>query len=189
MLQGSKPPILAIVIRVSICDHVRLIFALTSANLSTYDYSRGKFVFWYLATMVDKSTTTPSTSKTKPTYISSSGQTLDSIPFGARLNRLSNDIYNFLGLYFVSLLSLDPYTAAQNSRFNTRGPGRQTQPASRTTGAGVGGLFGGGRLGGGGSGPGSGPSGGSGGGRRMGTVDDVRGPECGSCPGPRPACG
>lgn len=131
---------------------------------------------------------TPSTkpSSKKPTYISSSGQTLDSLPLTARLNRIADSAYNFLGLYFVSLLSLDPYTAAQNSRFNTRGPGRNvnanTNAAARSAprqggGGSGGGLFGGGRLGGGGGGGGAG----NGAGRRMGTVNDVRGPECGSC--------
>lgn len=137
--------------------------------------------------MVDNPTSTskssnPSKASKTPTYISSSGQTLTSLPLQARLNRVVDNVYNFLGLYFVSLLSLDPYAAAQNSRFNTRGPGRGPQAArtgGNTTGSGSG-LFGGGRLGGGGN-SGSGPRGGGGGGRRMGTVDDVRGPECGSC--------
>jgi len=116
---------------------------------------------------------------TKPTYISSSGQTLTALPLTARLHRSVDNIYNFLGLYFVSLLSLDPYAAAQNSRFNTRGPGRNVN-ASAGPGSAArqgGGLMGGGRTGGGAAGP----SGGSGGGRRVRTVDDVRGPECGSC--------
>lgn len=138
--------------------------------------------------------TTPSQPSSKtgkaPTYISSTGQTLSSLPLSARFNRAADSVYNFLGLYFVSLLALDPYAAAQNSRFNTRGPGRSVPgtgtAAPRTTGpsgtGGGSGLFGGGRLGGGG---GAGPRGGGGSsggaGRRMGTVDDVRGPECGSC--------
>lgn len=134
----------------------------------------------------------------KPTYISSSGHTLSSLPLTARLNRAADSLYNFVGLYFVSLLSLDPYSAAQNSRFNTRGPGRNVN-AARTTSASTNTrsapLSGGGstRLGGGTAGSGlggprgggsGGASGGAGpgtGGRRMGTVDDVRGPECGSC--------
>ncbi|KAK5937120.1 hypothetical protein PMZ80_010661 [Knufia obscura] len=138
--------------------------------------------------MADKSppSAAPSAKPTPktPTYISSSGQTLDSLPLTARLNRIADNVYNFLGLYFVSLLSLDPYAAAQNSRFNTRGPGRTNTNASAGSAPRQGGgLFGGGRLGGGGSGGsgGAGPRGGGGGGRRMGTVDDVRGPECGSC--------
>lgn len=123
-------------------------------------------------------------SKSKaPTYISS-GQTLDAIPLGVRVNRAVDDIYNFLGLYFTSLIALDPHAAAHNSRFNTRGPGRgtgTTRAASNPSGNS--GLYGGGRLGG-GSGGGNGPRGGGGGGgnvRRMGTVDDVRVPPCGSC--------
>jgi len=116
---------------------------------------------------------------TKPTYISSSGQTLTALPLTARLHRATDTVYNFLGLYFVSLLSLDPYAAAQNSRFNTRGPGRNVSAGAGTGSAARqgGGVLGGGR----GVGGGSGPSGGSGGGRRLATVDDVRGPECGSC--------
>ena len=129
-----------------------------------------------------------STSKIPPAYISSSGQTLTSLPLSARLNRFADNIYNFLGLYLVSLLSLDPYTAAQSSRFNTRGPGRNSGNNSTSTSSGSGnGIWGGGRVGGnpgsGNNGPqgGGGGAGGGAGGRRVGTVDDVRGPECGSC--------
>ncbi len=53
----------------------------------------------------------------KRSYISSSGNVLETPPFSARLSRLGDDMYNFLGLYFVSLFSLDPYTAAQGSQF------------------------------------------------------------------------
>jgi len=60
-----------------------------------------------------------------------------------------------------------------NSATNTS---RAAGSAPRQTGSG---LFGGGRLGGGGGTPSGGGE--AGGGRRMGTVDDVRGPECGSC--------
>ncbi|EXJ63973.1 hypothetical protein A1O7_00308 [Cladophialophora yegresii CBS 114405] len=120
---------------------------------------------------------------TKPAYISSSGHVLESPPFSARLSRFSSDVYNFLGLYFVSLFSLDPYAAAQNSQFNTRGR-PSAQQARSMWGGGVGG--GSGRLGSGGGaasgGSGSGGArGGGGSGRRMGGIDDVRAPECGSC--------
>lgn len=121
--------------------------------------------------------------------VSSSGQTIGSVPLTTRLNRTVDTWYNFFGLYIVSLLSLDPYSAAQNSRFNTRGPGRPVQTSANTAGrpggpsTGTSSWFGGGRTGGSGPGTGGGAGGGTGGGsgRRMGTVDDVRGPECGSC--------
>jgi hypothetical protein len=126
-------------------------------------------------------------SSNRSTYVSSSGNLLETPPLAARISRLSDDIYNFLGLYFVSLFSLDPYAAAQASQFNTRARGpnayqdraRWGSGANRSGGGGSGGSgLGGGRGGGGGSGGGFG---GAGSGRRMGTVDDVRGPECGSC--------
>jgi uncharacterized membrane protein YgcG len=94
-------------------------------------------------------------------------------PLSARLSRFSSDVYNFLGLYFVSLFSLDPYTAAQNSQFNTRGRPNAYQERPRWAG-------GSSRLGGAGGGPSGGGGGGSSG-RRMGGIDDVRAPECGSC--------
>jgi len=134
----------------------------------------------------------PSTSATTPApppYISSSGHLLSTPPPAARLSRLADSAYNFLGLYFVSLFSLDPYTAAQNSQFNTRGRPNAYQERARWSAGGgrVGGGGAGGRPSGGGAG-GTGGTGGMGGGaapgsggRRMGTVDDVRGPECGSC--------
>ncbi|KAI1611275.1 hypothetical protein EDD37DRAFT_650948 [Exophiala viscosa] len=126
----------------------------------------------------------PKKPATTSSYISSSGHVLDTPPVSARISRLGDNIYNFLGLYFVSLFSLDPYTAAQNSRFNSRGRPNAYQERARWGGAN--------RAGGVGAGPGgSGPSGGRGGGgsgfggsgsgRRMGGVDDVRAPECGSC--------
>ena len=106
-------------------------------------------------------------------------------PLTARISRFSDSVYNFVGLYFVSLFSLDPYTAAQNSSFNTRGRGNAYQERARWGGVnriggggGSGGSGGSDSRGGGGGGAGFG---GGGSGRRMGTVDDVRGPECGSC--------
>ncbi len=85
----------------------------------------------------------------------------------------------------MSLFSLDPYTAAQNSQFNLRGRPNAYQDRARWGGVnrtgGAGGTTGGGGSGtsrGGGSGGGGG---GGGAGRRFGGIDDVRGPECGSC--------
>ncbi|MCJ1368370.1 hypothetical protein MMC16_007512, partial [Acarospora aff. strigata] len=69
---------------------------------------------------------------------------------------------------------LDAYAAAEASRFNikNRTAGRRT--VTRGTGDGYGG--------GGGGGPGSGgPGSGGGGGKKLGRVDDIRGPECKSC--------
>lgn len=89
----------------------------------------------------------------------------------------------------MSLFSLDPYTAAQNSQFNTRGRPNAYQDRARwggvnRTGGAAGGAAprggGGGGSGGGGAGGANG-FGGGGPGRRIGTVEDVRAPECGSC--------
>ncbi|OAP57989.1 hypothetical protein AYL99_07079 [Fonsecaea erecta] len=114
-------------------------------------------------------------------YISSSGHILETPPLSARISRLSDDIYNFLGLYLVSLFSLDPYTAAQNSQFNTRGRPNAYQERPRWSGGGTNRL--GGATGSGSSSWGRGGSGAGGAGpaRRMGGIDDVRAPECGSC--------
>ncbi|KAK3372379.1 thioredoxin-like protein [Podospora didyma] len=56
------------------------------------------------------------------------------------LNNLINTIIAFFGLYFVSLLSLDPYKAAENSPFNKKNPPPTAQagpgakkPAARPT--------------------------------------------------------
>lgn len=73
---------------------------------------------------------------------------------------------------------MDAYAAAEASPFNVRnrsagirgGPGRY----------GAGGGSGGGSGGGGGGGPGTG-GGGTGPGKKLGRVDDIRGPECKSC--------
>ncbi|KAL1987714.1 hypothetical protein VTN96DRAFT_2554 [Rasamsonia emersonii] len=100
----------------------------------------------------------------------SGGQMLQSPPLSVRVIRFFESIYIFLGLYFVSLFSLDPYTAAQSSQFNVARP--QNKPNTRP-------RWGGGSYGG-GYGGGGGP-GGSGGPRRIGRVDDIRGPECRSC--------
>ncbi|KAJ5162150.1 hypothetical protein N7492_007542 [Penicillium capsulatum] len=110
--------------------------------------------------------------KPRTTYFSN-GQALQSPPLSVRLTRFFESVYTFLGLYFVSLFSLDPYTAAQNSQFNIYRPKNSGGPRSRWGGSS--GSYGPGGGGGGGGGPGSGP------GRRIGRVDDVRGPECKSC--------
>ncbi|KAF7591857.1 hypothetical protein BBP40_001054 [Aspergillus hancockii] len=54
----------------------------------------------------------------KPTTYLSNGQVVGSPPLWIRINRFIDNVYLFLGLYFVSLFSLDPYAAAQNSQFN-----------------------------------------------------------------------
>ncbi|KAI9870697.1 MAG: hypothetical protein M1830_003909, partial [Pleopsidium flavum] len=67
---------------------------------------------------------------------------------------------------------LDAYAAAEASPFNlkNRAAGRNTSSRG----------FGG--YGGGGGGPGGGgPGSGGGGGKKLGRVDDIRGPECKSC--------
>ncbi|KAL6245457.1 hypothetical protein RBB50_007456 [Rhinocladiella similis] len=131
-----------------------------------------------------KASSNKPTSSSSSSYVSSSGHVLETPPLTARISRLGDDIYNFLGLYFVSLFSLDPYTAAQNSQFNTRGRPNAYQERTRWGGVNrTGGPAGGGGSGrGGGSGFGGGGGGsGSGAGRRFGGIDDVRAPECGSC--------
>jgi hypothetical protein len=116
-------------------------------------------------------------------------------PLSARFSRGIDNIYNFFGLYFVSLFSvcamppsqnwaclsrsltllhtqLDPYAAAENSQFNTRNRPNSYQTRPRWTSSNT-------QRG---TGPaGSGSSGRPGPRRPMGTVDDVRGPECSSC--------
>ncbi|ETN45799.1 uncharacterized protein HMPREF1541_09632 [Cyphellophora europaea CBS 101466] len=127
----------------------------------------------------------PSANKGKPTYIASSGNVLETPPLSARFARFTDSVYNFLGLYIVSLFSLDAYAAAQNSQFNTVGRPNAYQERARWGGvnrAGNGGSGGGGSgWGSGGNNDGRGPGGGGGPARRLGRVDDVRGPECGSC--------
>jgi thioredoxin 1 len=58
------------------------------------------------------------------------------------VNNFINSLYIFFGLYFSSLLSFDPYKAAEGSKFNihrsaepARGPGQTTgaRPAQRAT--------------------------------------------------------
>ncbi|KKZ60575.1 hypothetical protein EMCG_04752 [[Emmonsia] crescens] len=93
----------------------------------------------------------------------SSGHMLERPPISARVRYFIDDLYIFFGLYIVSFFSLNASLAAQNSQFNVQNhfniwPG---------------GL---------GGGPGKRPGGGGGGGptRRIGRIDDIRGPECGS---------
>ncbi|KAJ5797864.1 uncharacterized protein N7503_007160 [Penicillium pulvis] len=111
--------------------------------------------------------------KPQTTYFSN-GQALSSPPFSVRVSRFFESVYLFFGLYLVSFFSLDPHTAAQNSSFNIHRP--KTPSGSRKPFGGSSGSYGSG--GGGGGGGGGGPGGP---GRRIGRVDDVRGPECGSC--------
>ncbi|KIV88141.1 hypothetical protein, variant [Exophiala mesophila] len=123
----------------------------------------------------------PASTPSKPAaarYISSSGHILETPPLSARLSRFSTDVYNFLGLYIVSLFSLDPYTAAQTSSFNTSGPGRGSGVQSRARWGSAGPATRNGNTGG---RPGAGSGGGGGTGRRLGQVNDIREPECGSC--------
>ncbi|CAF9930904.1 MAG: hypothetical protein HETSPECPRED_007742 [Heterodermia speciosa] len=110
--------------------------------------------------------------KTSPN--SRSNRKHPSPPLSARLRTLADHSYNTLGLYVSSLFSLDAYAAAEASQFNVnnRSAGERRGGSSR----GYGGS-GGGTGGGGGSGPGSGGSGG----KKLGRVDDIRGPECKSC--------
>ncbi|BDD63364.1 hypothetical protein MAP00_008263 [Monascus purpureus] len=110
----------------------------------------------------------------KNTYLSN-GQILQSPPLSVRITRFFENVYFFLGLYFVSLFSLDPYTAAQNSQFNITRPVNKHNTRPRWGGSAGSSGYGGGGGGPGGSGPrGPGP-------RRIGRVDDIRAPECGSC--------
>ncbi|KAK2757985.1 hypothetical protein FQN54_004391 [Arachnomyces sp. PD_36] len=124
---------------------------------------------------------TPS-SKSRPYF--SNGQALETPPLSVRFSRMLEAIYTFFGLYVVSLFSLDPYSAAQNSRFNIHNTRASSAPR-RSGGSGFGGWGGGGGGGkgdgGGGGGGGGGSFGGGGPGRKIGRVDDVRAPECGSC--------
>lgn len=73
----------------------------------------------------------------------------------------------------LMMIQLDAYSAAEASPFNVnnRSAGMSRSGPSRGYGGGGGGG------GNGGSGPGSGGSGG----KKLGRVDDIRGPECKSC--------
>ncbi|KAJ5780493.1 hypothetical protein N7457_005653 [Penicillium paradoxum] len=110
----------------------------------------------------------------RPVYFSN-GEALQTPPMTVRVRRFVESVYYFLGLYFTSLLSIDAYTAAENSSFNVNNPNYRYQNRSRW-GNNISPQGGGGRGGGGGGdGPGFGP-------RRVGRVDDVRGPELDNLP-------
>ncbi|KAI9799300.1 MAG: hypothetical protein M1825_004793 [Sarcosagium campestre] len=105
----------------------------------------------------------------------SRGQVLQSPPLSVRLGESIGSIYNFLGLYLISLFSLNPFAAAEQSRFNlTSSRNRNGSSSSgRLGGSGSGGSGSNGGNGGGGSG-GSGrrpPPGG--GGRKLGSLADL----------------
>ncbi|ODM18464.1 hypothetical protein SI65_06335 [Aspergillus cristatus] len=99
------------------------------------------------------------------TYVSN-GEVLGGPPVSVRISRFFESVYVFFGLYFTSLLSFDPYTAAQNSQFNVA---RRGDRLGGSSGSGAGGPGGPG-----GPGPRIG---------RVGRVDDIRGPECAPCRG------
>ncbi|KAI9819138.1 MAG: hypothetical protein M1827_007294 [Pycnora praestabilis] len=105
----------------------------------------------------------------------SNGQVLSSPPVTARIRSFMDSTYVFLGLYVTTLFSLDAYAAAEASPFNVNSRSSSKRP-DRPGWGGWGGSSGGG---GGPSGRGSGSGGGAG--KRLGQVDDVRGPECRSC--------
>ncbi|MCJ1460503.1 hypothetical protein MMC28_010885 [Mycoblastus sanguinarius] len=95
------------------------------------------------------------------------GEVLQSPPFSVQVRNFFNGTYNFLGLYMTTLFSLDAYAAAEQSSFSIMNRRRSTAGSGP-------------RSGGGGSGGGGGGSGGNGG-KKLGTVDDIRGPECKTC--------
>ncbi|MCJ1474533.1 hypothetical protein MMC13_003191 [Lambiella insularis] len=103
----------------------------------------------------------------------SNGQVLSSPPLSVRFRGFIDSAILFFGLYLTTLFSLDPYAAGQTSAYNVNNRVKD----GTTTGKG---FFGGGGSSGGGGGGGPGPSGG-GGGKKLGTVDQIRGPECKSC--------
>lgn len=109
---------------------------------------------------------TPSVSASgsgRPSYIRG-GEAMASVPLDARLGQWVEWVTMVIVLYFVSLLSLDPWGACEG--VEPQGGGR------RGWGAVARGFFGGG--GGGGGGPG-GPGGGRPGGRKLGGMDTIPG--------------
>ncbi|MCJ1393573.1 hypothetical protein MMC18_006448 [Xylographa bjoerkii] len=106
----------------------------------------------------------------------SNGQVLKSPPLSVQFRGFVDSAILFLGLYLTTLFSLDPYAAGQTSAYNINNRERDGTRTGRGFFRGEGGGGGGG-SGGGGPGPGSG----GGGGRKLGTVDQIRGPECKSC--------
>ncbi|KAJ5377438.1 uncharacterized protein N7496_004847 [Penicillium cataractarum] len=109
-----------------------------------------------------------SSQKSRPVYVSN-GQALSSPPLTVRLNRFTESVYLFFGLYFVSLFAFDSYASAQGSQFNIHNRNTasrsSTEWGARTSSSSS-------NINRGGAG---------GGGPRIGRVDDVRGPECKSC--------
>ncbi|KAI9660840.1 MAG: hypothetical protein M1829_006450 [Trizodia sp. TS-e1964] len=99
----------------------------------------------------------------------SNGQILARPPLFARLRQSLSNIYIFFGLYLATLFAFDSYAAGAASSFNYRNRSAAIRPG-RTTAAGA-------RGSGGSGGGGGGPDGG----RKVGRVDDIRGPECNSC--------
>lgn len=116
--------------------------------------------------------------------------TPSSAPLTVRVRNFMDSAYVFVGLYVTTFFSVrspsslhsyvncatniklqfEPYASAEASPFNQA----KRSPGKRPGWGGYGGGQGGGG-GGGGPGPGSGP------GKKLGRVDDIRGPECKSC--------
>ncbi|KEQ89135.1 hypothetical protein D6C84_03120 [Aureobasidium pullulans] len=94
------------------------------------------------------------------------GQALSAPPATVRIRNFFDNAYVFLGLYVTTFFSFDPAAAAAASPFNAN---------NRTPGKRPGWGFGGGSS----NSRGGGPP--PPGGRKVGRVDDVRGPECKSC--------
>ncbi|KAH0607444.1 uncharacterized protein H6S33_002478 [Morchella sextelata] len=92
----------------------------------------------------------------KPAYVRD-GQVVAGVPVGAQMRGWVNAAVVFLGLYFMSLFSLDPVTAAEESPFNVNR--KDKGPVA----PGVAGMGGPGRMA-----PGAT-------GRRLGTLDSIRG--------------
>ncbi|KAI5846292.1 thioredoxin-like protein [Morchella snyderi] len=92
----------------------------------------------------------------KPAYVRD-GQFVAGVPLGAQMRGWANAAVVFFGLYFMSLFSLDPVTAAEQSAFNAN---RKDKGPVAPTIAGMGGP---GRMA-----PGAT-------GRRLGTLDSIRG--------------
>ncbi|QKX63941.1 uncharacterized protein TRUGW13939_11113 [Talaromyces rugulosus] len=140
-----------------------LVDSLTVTNSDTNEHR----VLWPRITM--------SAARPAQTPYVSNGRVLETPPLTARVVRWVDNAYLFFGLYLVSLFALDSYAAAQGSQFNIsashNNPNTRPRWGGRSTGGG----------GGGGGGGGWGPGGGGNGGRKIGQVDDVRGPECKSC--------
>ncbi|KAG9655554.1 hypothetical protein KCU98_g12719, partial [Aureobasidium melanogenum] len=94
------------------------------------------------------------------------GQALAAPPATVRVRNFLDNAYVFIGLYVTTFFSFDPAAAAAASPFNAN-----NQVPGKRPGWGFGANNGNGGRGG---GP---PPGG----RKVGRVDDVRGPECKSC--------